>query len=458
LNIQPGKSGEENTIKRERRFRPAQFLALAFLGAISIGTLVLLCPFCLKSGSISFIDALFTSTSAVCVTGLIVQDTASCFTTAGQVVLLILFQLGGLGIMTFSTLVLLVAGKKISIKDRIIIQEGFHHSSMENVSRLIKHIFLFSITIELIGALFLFVRWQSRFSPGRAVFQSLFHSISAFCNAGFSLFSRSFESYLGDIWINGILMILIVFGGMGFLVLHESLVWVKARVRRHPFHFSLHTKMVLSLTLFLIGCSFFLFLVLENGRSLQGFDTNKKLLASLFQVVTARTAGFNTMNLGAVSHAGVYLLLILMFIGASPGSTGGGIKTSTVGVLTAYLRSKVRAREVVHAFRRTLTQSIVVKAFTVLTLALCVICVSSFLVFAFQPGLQMRDVFFEVISAFGTVGLSMGLTPQFSTLNKIVIILTMYVGRIGPLTLLLAFSRERAYGKYAYVEESVMIG
>ncbi|MFH1944504.1 MAG: potassium transporter TrkG, partial [Acidobacteriota bacterium] len=249
-----------------------------------------------------------------------------------------------------------------------------------------------------------------------------------------------------------------ILGGLGFLVLHECRDYVLSRIKGTKHRLSLHTRMVLSLTLALILFSFIVFLVVEWHFSLEGYGPGEKILTALFQVVTPRTAGFNTINLNAVGTATTGLLIFLMFVGASPGSTGGGIKTSTIGVLLAFIGSKLNARESVHAFRRTLPTSLVMKAFTVLMLSVVVIFISAFLLLSVEPELSMRSVFFEVFSAFGTVGLSMGLTPQLGTAGKIILIVTMYVGRIGPLALLYAFSRRRPYGKYEYVEESVMIG
>jgi trk system potassium uptake protein TrkH len=369
-----------------------------------------------------------------------------------------LFQLGGLGIMTFSTLVLLVAGRSISIKDRIIIQKGFHHSAAPDIKKLIRNIFLFTLSIEAVGALLLWLSWRGRLPSGRAAFHAVFHSVSAFCNAGFSTFSNNIESFRGDIRVNGIIMGLIIFGGLGFLVLNEIRQVSIQAVRHKKIVMSLHAKMVLSVTVSLIVVPLLFYLWISWDRSLQGLPFGEKVLASLFQVVTARTAGFNTLGMAVLSAPTVFLLIFLMFIGASPGSTGGGIKTSTFGVIFAFLRSKIRARESTHIFQRTLPVELIIKAFTLVTLSFSVIFIASFLLLIFQPGLSMKVVFFEVFSAFGTVGLSLGLTPELGTAGKIVVILTMYIGRIGPLTILLAFSRRRAFGKYSYVEESVMIG
>ena len=423
-----------------------------------MGTVLLLLPVSTHSGHISFIDALFTSTSAVCVTGLIVQDTATYFSSFGKAVILILFQLGGLGIMTFSTLILLVAGKKISIQDKIIIQQGYHHASAKNVKSLIKNIFFYSLIIEFVGTLIFFLHWHGKFSGPKGLFLSLFHSVSAFCNAGFSLFSDSFVSFRGDVLVNVTVVVLIVLGGVGFLVLSEGTEIFASLWRRKRGQTSLHSKLVFLMTFILIVFSFALFLLMEWDKSLEGFSVKEKILSALFQIVTPRTAGFNTMDLNTLSYAAVFLLIFLMFVGASPGSTGGGVKTSTLGVLLAFVKSKIVARDSVSLFYRTIPLEIITRAFTVITLSICVISLSSFFLFLTQSGMSMQEVFFEVFSAFGTVGLSLGVTPRLTTAGKAVIILTMFIGRIGPLTLLYAFSRQKAFGKFEYVEEAVMIG
>jgi trk system potassium uptake protein TrkH len=432
---------------------------LSFIGAIFAGTILLLMPFCTYEGtSLTFVDALFTSTSAVCVTGLIVQDTATFFTPPGQMIILILFQLGGLGIMAFSTLILLVAGRKVSIQDKIIIQQDYHHTAAKNVKSLIKNIFFYALIIEGVGTLLLFLKWQGKFPGLQGLFYSLFHAISAFCNAGFSVFGDSLESFRGDIWTNVIIILLIVLGGLGFLVLSEGIEFFSRLIRRRRKSLSLHSKLVWIMTLALIVLPFFSFLLIEWNQSLQEFSLKEKILASLFQVITPRTAGFNTMQLDALHPAAVFLLISLMFIGASPGSTGGGVKTSTIGVILAFIKSRIAARESINIFYRSLPFDLVTKAFTVVVLSICVIFVSCAVLFLTQTGMSMKETFFEVFSAFGTVGLSLGMTAKLNVAGKIVIVLTMFVGRIGPLTLLYAFSREKAFGRFEYVEESVMIG
>lgn len=403
-------------------------------------------------------DALFTSTSAVCVTGLIVQDTPTYFTLTGQIIILVLIQLGGLGIMTFSTMILLVAGRKIAVTDRILVQEGFLPGAPRDFRSLVKSIFFFTFSIEFIGFLFLFLRFQKDLPLLKALYSSLFHAVSAFCNAGFSVFSNSLMSYRGDILVNLTVVFLIILGGLGFLVIHEAVRAIANLFKGVKVQISLHSKLVLLVTVVLIIGSYLLFFLLEAGNSMKNFSLKEKILASLFQVVTPRTAGFSTMDLTALSTTTVLVMILLMFIGASPGSTGGGVKTSTFGVVLAFIKSKIAARGSINIFYRTIPQENVVKAFTVISLALSLIFISSFLVLASQPAMLMKEVFFEVFSAFGTVGLSLGVTSSLSPLSKVAIVLTMYAGRIGPLTLLYAFSRRKALGKFEYVEERVMIG
>jgi trk system potassium uptake protein TrkH len=360
--------------------------------------------------------------------------------------------------MAFSTLVLLVAGKKISIQDKIIIQQDYHHTAAKNVKSLVKNVFIYAIAIESVGTLILYLNWHSKFTDLKGLFYSLFHAISAFCNAGFSVFSDNLVTFRDDIGTNVTIMVLIVLGGLGFLVLSESVDFLGGILRRQGKKMSLHSKMVWIMSLSLILLPFLSFLWIEWSRSMQGFTVREKILSSLFQVITPRTAGFNTMDLGSLHPAAIFMLISLMFIGASPGSTGGGVKTSTFGVIFAFIRSRIAARESINIFYRTLSLNLVTKAFTVVVLSMSVIFVSCGVLFLTQSGMSMEETFFEVFSAFGTVGLSLGLTAKLNAVGKVVIVFTMFIGRIGPLTFLYAFSREKAFGKYEYVEENVMIG
>lgn len=442
--------------RREIRFQPAQVLAISFIITILLGTALLSLPFSTKSGKISLIDALFTATSATCVTGLIVLDTPNDFTLFGQIIILVLFQIGGLGIMTFTTLFLLARGKKISIREQLRVQEDFHHSPVD-VKSLIRDIFIFTFSFELIGSLFLLIRWKKDFSFLKALYISIFHSVSAFCNAGFSLFSDSLVKYKNDLIINFVFFFLIISGGLGFLVLREIKDYF-TKLRKDKIRLSLHTKLTLTTTLILIGIGALFFFLCEINNVLKSFSWDTKIFVSLFQVITPRTAGFNTVDLTSLSNATILFLIFLMFIGASPGSTGGGVKTTTIGVIFFFIKSKIAGRESVSAYYRTLPLEVIIKAFTVVSLAIGIIFISTLILLITESSLSFHNILFEVFSAFGTVGLSLGITPKLSTFGKLVIIFTMYVGRIGPLTLLYALGRERAKGKFEYIEEKVMIG
>ena len=317
-------------------------LAMSFFAAILAGSLLLWLPFCARAGSIPYIDALFTSTSALCVTGLVVVDTPTSFSGAGQFIIIALIQLGGLGIMTFSSLVLLVAGGKVSFSDRLLLQGSFRPSAAKNLKSLVLSVFLFTGALEAAGTLSLFLCFRRTFAPARALALSAFHAVSAFCNAGFSLFSENLTSYRDDVIVNITIMLLIILGGLGFFVLHEGAGSLRGFLRRENVRFSLHSKLVFTMTAVLVLVPSVLLFLIETPASMSGYSLREKVLSSVFQVVTARTAGFNTVDLAMFGSASVFLIMLLMFIGASPGSTGGGVKTTTVGVILAFLRSRIR--------------------------------------------------------------------------------------------------------------------
>ena len=427
-----------------------------FLSAIFIGSILLMLPFSTTAKSINIEDALFTATSAVTVTGLIVKDTPNDFTFFGEMVILTLIQFGGLGFMTFSTLIILLMGKSISLSDKIMIENVFTAGSYKNTSDLIKKIFLLTLGFEIGGAVLLYTQ-LSDLKSGERILSAIFHSISAFCNAGFSVFSNSFESYQSRIGVNAILMILIISGGIGFLVLNELSLLMRRKIKNVS-KLSLHSKLVVITSLILVFSGFAVIFLEELANHQNHLPIGSKLLTALFQSVTARTAGFNTINLNLFATASVFILLIMMFIGASPGSTGGGIKTSSVGMFFAYLRSQFHGRENVDLFYRNIPSRTVEKAFMVMFLSLVLISTSFILVMTFDKQFSLSQLLFEVVSAFGTVGLSLGITPGLSLGSKIVIMLTMFIGRIGPLTLLVALSRKESRAVFQYPEENIMIG
>lgn len=443
---------------KDVEFQPARVLVVSFLAAILVGTVLLSLPFSATGGRTSILDALFTATSAVCVTGLTVIDTPVHYSHVGEAVILFLIQLGGLGIMTFSTLIILAARRRISVRERLLIQSSFHPGIPKDLPSLVRSIFLFTAAIEAAGAAVLFVWFAPTFGASRAVWPAVFHSISAFCNAGFSLFSNNFVGYRGHVGLNLTVAALIVLGGIGFPVLNEARSMLAGRRRGHRSRPSLHFKLVVSTTLVLIAGAAVAIFLLEGRFSMAGLPAGERVLASLFQSITARTAGFNTVDMAALGPASVLLMLFLMFVGASPASTGGGVKTSTAGLLVLLIRARVAARETVSGFRRALPAGLVVRAFTLVALALAVILLASGILLVVQPEIGVREGLFEIFSAFGTVGLSMRVTPALTSLGKVLVCLTMFVGRVGPLTLLYALSRRKARGRFEYAEESLLIG
>ena len=453
----------------KKKLNPPQVVAISFLVAIIIGTILLSLPLSTRGPErIGLVDAIFTATSATCVTGLIVKDTPTFFSHFGQWVILILFQAGGLGIMTLSMLFAILLGRKLTIKENVTIQSALDHHKIEGLSSLIKYILSFTLGLEFLGALLLFLKWNRGYGvpAAEAAWNSLFHSISAFCNAGFSLFSNSFMDYQGDLYITLVISIMIILGGIGFVVLLDikNLKFWKRNKGFTVNRFTLQSKIVLILSAALILIGTLAFLALENNGILQGLSWKNKILASYFQSVTSRTAGFNTVNIGGLGVVSQLGLIFLMFIGASPGSTGGGIKTATFGILVITVWSMLKNRDRVSVFKRTIPRHVVRKALVVFFMALAWILIFT-IALSLTEGRNMDNLanpflsfLFEVTSAFGTVGLSTGMTPHLSALGKILIILTMYAGRIGPLTLALAIAiREEKIG-YKYPEEKIMVG
>jgi trk system potassium uptake protein TrkH len=434
----------------------SSLIIVTFLSAIVIGAVLLMLPVSTVSGSMNAADALFTSASAVTVTGLIVVDTATYFTLFGKTVILLLIQFGGLGFMTFSTLIILLVARSISITDKFIIVSDFTTGNYKNVADLIKKIFILTFGFELLGTLILYIQF-SHLEAKERLFAAVFHSVSAFCNAGFSVFGSSLENFTADPGINITFCILIIAGGIGFLVLSEifSIITTKSKTFGK---ISLHAKLVVITSLILITAGLLVIFVEELLNQNNPLSPGAKLLSALFQSVTARTAGFNTINLNVLSHASIFFIFILMFIGASPGSTGGGVKTSSAGMVLAYFRSRLQGRKQVDIFYRHIPASTIEKAFIVIILSLLIIAVSFLLLLTFESTFNMLDLLFETVSAFGTVGLSLGLTADLSLPSKLVVIMTMFIGRIGPLTLLVVLSRREGKGVYHYPEENVMIG
>ncbi len=439
--------------------KPAQLLIVTFLMTILVGTFLLTLPIATQNGhGLNFVDALFTATSATCVTGLIVQDTGSFFSVFGQLVILLLIQVGALGIMTFSVTLFLAAGKQISNREAIAMQDVLDQDSIAGIVGLIVFIAKMTIFIEVLGAVFLFVGFTPYISdPWQRAYISLFHSVSAFCNAGFSLFPDSIMQYANDAVINLTIAFLIIFGGLGFIVVKD--VWdmyVKGE-RPRSLGLRLHTKLVLSMTVILLIAGTICIFFAENSVNFSGMPLRDKILISFFQSASARTAGFNSVDIGGMTNASIFSIIILMFIGASAGSTGGGIKTTTFWVLLRSFSSSLQNKEDINAFKRKIPEKIVGKAIAIFILSLGFVILFMYLLSVFEP-LTFRDLIFEVVSAFGTVGLSTGITAQFHNAGKLMITCLMFLGRLGPLTVVLAFSGYKRKINYTFAQEKIMVG
>ena len=450
-----------------KRLTPPQLVVVSFAAIILLGSLLLAQPMAVNGEPLKFIDALFTSASAVCVTGLVVVDTGSRFTLAGQWIILTLIQLGGLGIMTFSVVFILLLGRKLAFREKILISDTFSHLPIDNVASLVKEIFVFTFAIEGVGALLLFCRWLPEYPWPHALYLAIFHAISAFCNAGFSPLRDSLMGYRGDILVNITVMLLIIAGGLGFLVIMELRYYLIHRMNRNRIFLSLHTKLVLTVTLLLIFGGMGLIYFTEQFHTLRQVPVGEGLLAAAFQSVTARTAGFNTLDIGSFGNSSLLIVICLMFIGASPGSCGGGVKTTALGVFAMMMWARISGREHVSLYGRTLPRNTIFNAFSIITAAglililfLLILSISEAstpIPLAVERG-RFLNLLFEEVSAFATVGLSTGITSSLSGFGKCMIVMLMFIGRVGPLTAVLLFTRPQSKGDFQYAEEQVMIG
>ena len=431
-------------------------MIVGFMGAIFLGTLLLMVPSASTSGeSIGFLTALFTITSAVCVTGLTVIDISKELTVFGQVIVLVFIQLGGLGVMTFSSLILLLIGKKITYEERELLKEERNLENSGGILKFLKKIIITVIVIEGIGALFLALRFAKDMNIGRALYFGIFHSVSAFCNAGFSLFTDGLEGYAGSFTIIMTISYLIIIGGIGFTVIDSILLTTTKKVKR----FDLTSKVAILVSMFLVCIGTVLFFILEyhNKGTIGDMTFFEKILASFFQSVTTRTAGYNSVPMGNLTGGSVFLFCILMFIGASPGSTGGGIKTTTFGVIIFYVIGVVKRKENIVIFNRRIGWEVLNRALAILVLSLFYISIIVLIILSTES-FSLDEVIFEVISAFATTGLSLGITADLSSLSQVLIICTMFLGRLGPMTLALAFGGSNKTEKIQFPKENILVG
>ena len=442
---------------------PGLLFIISYVLTISIGTMLLKMPRATTGGEIMWEDALFTATSAMCVTGLVVVDTGTFFSIYGQLVILALIQIGGLGIMTFAALIFLSAGSRMSIRQHAFIRDTYVPEHIQDIKHLVGFIFFFTLTCEVLGAFFLSTSWQGSFSFGKNVYYSFFHSVSAFCNAGFALFPDNLMQFYDNSILNLTVTSLIILGGLGFPVIRELHSAIRGGTRRR---FSLHTKLVLgvSLTLIIIGTVFFW--AIERDSYMTGMTLKDQLLVSYFQSVTARTAGFNTAKFNLLSNATLMFFIILMFIGGSPGSCAGGIKTTSIAALFVVIWNRLHGRETYNIAKATLPRETVSRAITIFIVSITFIIVIVSLLLITQLGDlshdQSRGLFleylFETVSAFGTVGLSMGSTAKIDAVGKIFIITAMFVGRVGILSLIYLMTQKRSAARYRFAEENILIG
>ena len=447
--------------------RPLPLLCLSFLLTISLGTLALMFPAATRDGlGAPFLVALFTSTSASCVTGLAVVDTGGYFSTFGHWVILGLIQVGGLGIMTITTTLALAFRTQMSVRTRGAMQELLEEETVLGFQRLLYSMCLITVTLEVLGALALypslaFAPDGRPLEPSERAFSALFHAVSAFCNAGFGLYPDNLVRFVGSPGVNLTVMALLTLGGLGFPVVTSLLDWKTWRQRglRGGWRFlPVHTRVVLVTSAALVAGGALAWLVLEWNHSLAGLSLGQRLWASLFQSVSLRTAGFNSVDLAQLGTPMLLLSLVLMFIGGSPGGTAGGVKTTTVAVLALTFRALLHNRTEVEAMGRSVPVATVYRACAVTLISFGLLFMLAFLLFAAEPHLPFRELLFEAVSAFGTVGLSTGVTPRLSTAGKLVVCMAMFVGRLGPFTLALAVGLSKERASYSYPSTKIVVG
>lgn len=439
------------------KLTPPKILSLGFIVLILAGTFLLCLPASSTGGTISFIDALFMATSATCVTGLAVIDTGTQLTTFGQTVLLVLFQFGGLGFVTMATLITLVLNKRISLKERLLLQESMNQNSMQGIVLLIRRVLIYSVVIQITGAIVFTGRFMMEMPIGQASYYGLFHSISIFNNAGFDLFGdvhgpfSGLTRYVEDPIVNITSMILIFLGGIGFIVLSDVMDFPKRK------RLTLHSKVVLSTSVVLIVIGALLFFMLEMNSTLKNLHPGGKVMATFLQAITPRSGGVTTIDISLLRESTQFLMVILMFIGAAPGSTGGGIKVTTFAILVTAVLARLRGKEDIVLFRHRISKESVYRAISMTLLSVIFVVIATMLL-SVTENAEFLSVLFEAVSAFGTSGLSMGLTPNLTTVGKCLIIILMFVGRIGPLTLAYALKSKNHKELYRYPEGNITIG
>lgn len=448
--------GKNNS--KKGRISPYNLILLSFFIIILFGGTLLSLPVSTADGQgTRWIDGVFTAASAVCVTGLVVNDVSSVYSLYGKTLILVLIQIGGLGVITLSSLIVILISKKIGYGAKKVLQEDMNAESTFKIQDFVKKIAVTVFSIELAGAFFLFFEFIQKLSFTEALYYAVFHSVSAFCNAGFTLYPDNLLSFQGSVIINLVIPFLIIAGGIGFAALIDIYRYISKKDRR----LALTTKMVIFITLILVIAGTFLTFVFEysNTGTIGNLSIMGKLGASFFQSITTRTAGFNTVSMPDLRHATVLLYVVLMFIGASPGSTGGGIKTTTFGVILLGVVNTLRNAGNIEIGKRKISWDVFNKAIVISFISIIYINVVLLFLIEIEKNIPFIDLLFEVVSAFGTVGLSRDLTPLLKDSSKWLLILTMFLGRVGPLTMAMAMTgRIIKKEKFRYPEENVLIG
>ncbi|MDE6053971.1 MAG: Trk family potassium uptake protein [Lachnospiraceae bacterium] len=449
---------EFNNKKPKAKKSTTRLIASGFVLIILAGALLLTLPIANKSGHGNLLNSLFTATSATCVTGLIVADTYQNWTTFGQIVILCMIQVGGLGFMTIGAYISVLLKKRIGLQEREQLQESVNTLEIAGVVRLVKKIVQGALCIEGLGTVVLAFRFIPRFGAVRGIYFSIFHAVSAFCNGGFDLMGvneaySSLAAFEGDIVVNLVVVTLILVGGIGFIVWDD--------VMRNKWHFRkylLHSKIVITTTLVLTAVGTILFLITENQAAFAGMSPLEKFLGALFSSVTPRTAGFNSVDTAALSNSGKIITMVLMFIGGSPGSTAGGAKTTTMVVLLFYAVAMVLNKEDINLFGRRLTDEVVKKANAVVVINATLTIIATITIMTLQPLLNFEDVLFEVLSAIGTAGMTVGITRELNMISRVIIIVLMYCGRLGSLSFALIFAQKKTSASVRQPQEKIIVG
>lgn len=444
-------------IAKNIKLIPVRILAIGFAIVIFIGAILLSLPISSADGrGTAFIDSLFTSTSAVCVTGLVTLDTGTHWNYFGKTVILILIEIGGLGFMSFAALIALILGKKITLSERLVMQEAINSSNLQGIVKMVKYILGFTFSVQFMGALLLSTQFIPIYGLGKGIYYSIFHSISAFCNAGFDLMGNftSLTSFTENSVVILTIAALIIVGGLGFAV------WTEIYNYKDINKLSLHTKIVIVTTAALLITGWILMMLFEinNPNTLEPMSFKGKVINSLFASVTPRTAGFNSISTSDMTMPGRFLTIILMFIGGSSGSTAGGIKTTTFSIIVLTAIAAIKGKDDTEVFQKRIAGDLVRKSFVITALASSLVIVVTMLLSISEAGTSFEYILYEVTSAFGTVGLSLGLTPKLSSIGKLILIFTMYSGRLGPLTVALAFTKTKRNNQIRYPEDKILVG